>query len=582
MNIAMFYIILLIISGITIIILGVYGWRQRSRYAGQLFLAAVACLFIWVTAIIFEMLSTTLPTKVFWANIAIIGTSYVSVFLLLVVLEYTEKKGNWKQYSPFLFIVPTITNVVVWTNTWHHCWQGEPLLNETINFSPLIDDYQIWFYGIHILYNIILFLVSFLLLIQKLGVSKGVYRRQIWILLISILLPLIAEGFYLVGIGLGTGQSFTPIILAVSGILLTVTLSRHHFLDLMPIARDTLIETMSDAMLAIDEQSRIMDLNPSMQTVLNTSAEDVIGQHINTLLPELEVVYDEIETQQALTLERNGIQTQYDLQVSPLQSSDKNITGQLIVLHDITHRVRMENDLRLQNEELKAFSHTVAHDLRNPLALIFGFNELLSNILTDNDDPQVEEILGIIDKATHTMDSIIESLLLLARVRQESIALQKLDMTGILAEVMERLRFSISEVKATIIQPDSWPDVVGYAPWVEEVWVNYISNGLKYGGQPPHLTLGFTAQEDDMIYFWVQDDGVGIDPSDQETLFTEFTRLNTTEAEGHGLGLSIVRRIITRLNGSVGVESIIDEGSKFYFSLPVTAVSEPYTEYPAI
>ncbi len=578
----MSYIILLIISDIVMIALAIYGWRQRSRYIARLFLATVACLFIWITAVTLECLSTTLPSKLFWSNIAFLGTTYLPMLWFLVILEYTKHKESWRRYYPLLFIVPTITNVIIWTNTWHHWWQGAPLLDVRADFLPLIDDYQLWFYTIQVWYSFAFFLVSCLLLVQKLRVSRGVYRRQIWILLVSTVLPMFSEAINLAGIISGTGLSPTPIVLAVSGILLTVIFSQDRFLDLMPVARDTLFEKMNDSMLAIDEQCRIVDLNPSMQFLLNTSPEDAIGQYINTFIPEwdldLTTICDEIKTHHEITIERNDIQRQYDLQISPLQSSGRDVTGQMIVLHDITHRVRMENDLRLQNEELKAFSHTVAHDLRNPLALISGFNELLSNMLTDNNDPQVEEVLGIIDKTTHTMDGIIDSLLLLAQVREENITLQNIDMVAIVAEVMERLQFSILEAEATVIQPDNWPDVIGYAPWVEEVWVNYISNGLKYGGQPPQLKLGFTAQEDDMVRFWVQDDGLGIELSDQASLFTEFTRLDTIQAEGHGLGLSIVRRIVTRLGGSVGVDSTVGEGSRFYFNLPITAVSEPLTK----
>lgn len=581
------YIVLLVVADITIIALIVYAWQQRSRHIARLFMHAVVCLFIWITMTILEYLSVTLATKLFWADVAFLGVTYVSVFWLLVVLEYTEYKGAWERYHPLLFVIPTITNLLIWTNPWHHWWRGVPLLDVTTKPLPLVDyDYQFWFYNVHALYSLVLFTTSWLLLVQKLNVSKGVYRRQIWILLIATSLPLISEALYISGLSLITELSPTPIAFAISGMLLTVTLFRYRFLDLMPVARDILVENMSDAMLVIDEQDRVADLNLSMQTLLNVTLEDAIGQPINTVLPECEMelatVCNETDARQEITIERDGVRFEYDLQISSLHASTDELTGRLIVMHDITDRVHLENSLRLQNDELKAFSHTVAHDLRNPIALVVGFNEILSELLEDNEDPQVHELLEMTGKTAYRMDDIIEALLLLARVRQEDIALQELEMAEIVSEVMERLQFSIVEAEATIVQADRWPDVVGYAPWVEEVWVNYVSNGLKYGGDSPHLTLGYTVQEEGMVHFWVQDDGPGIEPSHQARLFTEFTRLNTIEVEGHGLGLSIVRRIIDRLNGSVGVESTVGEGSKFYFSLPITAVSEPSTEYQVV
>jgi signal transduction histidine kinase len=103
---------------------------------------------------------------------------------------------------------------------------------------------------------------------------------------------------------------------------------------------------------------------------------------------------------------------------------------------------------------------------------------------------------------------------------------------------------------------------------LEEVWVNYLSNGLKYGGQPPRLELGAAVQADGLVRFWVRDNGPGLSPEAQTRLFTEFTRLDRTRAQGHGLGLSIVRRIMEKLSGQFGVESSPGQGSLFYFSLP--------------
>jgi signal transduction histidine kinase len=109
---------------------------------------------------------------------------------------------------------------------------------------------------------------------------------------------------------------------------------------------------------------------------------------------------------------------------------------------------------------------------------------------------------------------------------------------------------------------------VGYAPWVEEVWVNYLSNGIKYGGQPAQLQLGATSLPDGMIRFWIKDNGQGLTPEDQAQLFTPFTQLGHVRTNGHGLGLSIVQRIIKRLNGQVGVTSQVGVGSTFTFTLP--------------
>jgi signal transduction histidine kinase len=111
---------------------------------------------------------------------------------------------------------------------------------------------------------------------------------------------------------------------------------------------------------------------------------------------------------------------------------------------------------------------------------------------------------------------------------------------------------------------------LGYAGWVEEVWVNYISNAIKYGNKPPRVELGATPQPDGMIRFWVRDNGPGLSPEQQAKLFTPFTQLSPIRATGYGLGLSIVARIMDKLGGQVGVESegIAGRGSLFYLLRP--------------
>jgi len=96
---------------------------------------------------------------------------------------------------------------------------------------------------------------------------------------------------------------------------------------------------------------------------------------------------------------------------------------------------------------------------------------------------------------------------------------------------------------------------MGHAPWIEQVWINYISNALKYGGRPPRVELGADPPSDGAVRFWVRDNGPGFTPEEQARLFTPFTRLAQMSVEGHGLGLSIVQRIVDKLGGQVSAEA---------------------------
>jgi two-component system sensor histidine kinase/response regulator len=141
------------------------------------------------------------------------------------------------------------------------------------------------------------------------------------------------------------------------------------------------------------------------------------------------------------------------------------------------------------------------------------------------------------------------------------------------AEALLGLANIVEQYQADIRISPGWTTALGHAPWVEVVWANYISNAIKYGGRPPHIELGATAQDDGMVRFWVRDRGAGLTPEEQTRLFTPFTRLDQVHVKGHGLGLSIVRRIVEKLGGQVGVESRVGQGSVFSFTLPGCSVS---------
>jgi sensor domain CHASE-containing protein/signal transduction histidine kinase len=235
-------------------------------------------------------------------------------------------------------------------------------------------------------------------------------------------------------------------------------------------------------------------------------------------------------------------------------------------------------ELERHNAELDAFAHTVAHDLKNPLSGLTAFSTMLE---TDGSDMAKDEILQdirVISRNARRVGNIIDELLLLASVRKQAeVECKPLDMAPIAAEAQERLRGMIAQHQGKVTAPDEWPVAVGYGPWVQEVWVNYISNALKYGGQPPCVELGATVQ-DGKVRFWVRDNGEGLTKEDQENLFTEFTRLHQVRAEGYGLGLSIVRRIVEKLGGDAGVESEVGVGSVFYFTLPADEPQNTYAE----
>ncbi len=242
---------------------------------------------------------------------------------------------------------------------------------------------------------------------------------------------------------------------------------------------------------------------------------------------------------------------------------------------DITERRQAEarlretnTELQARNADLDAFAHSVAHDIKNPLHIIIGYAELLTlNIGQSREDALAA--LKSIQKHALKINNITDSLMLLAEVRQRTLDLQPIDMAAILGEVWLRV-MHLLDGQVEVRLPNGWPPALGYAPWIEEVWVNYLTNALKYASRPGCIELGATPEPDGLIRFWIRDDGPGIAPTEQAHLFTAFYQTSRARRGGHGLGLSIVKRIVERLGGTVSVSSsgVPGEGSTFSFTLP--------------
>lgn len=221
--------------------------------------------------------------------------------------------------------------------------------------------------------------------------------------------------------------------------------------------------------------------------------------------------------------------------------------------------------LEERNRDLESFAGIVAHDVRSPISTMMGYAYLLEMEAT----PEQVEIVRPIIRGGEDVLKIVDSLLMFATTSRDDVETTPMEMGQLVDDVLQRLEKEIADKNGSVMRSERpYPTVLGKAEWVAEVWANYISNAIKYGGTPPVITLGWDEAENDYIRFWVQDNGDGLTAEQTGKLFVKYERLGTEKAAGTGLGLTIVQRIIQKLNGEVGVKSEIEQGSCFYFTLP--------------
>lgn len=551
------------------VFVAVFAWRRREEPAAKYLFFAMVGLVWWAGTYAIFWTDFWSPSPFFWLDMTYFGVSVSITFFFLFSLEYTNSK-RWltRPLKALLIAEPLVALTLLWTDPWH----GLYFAGKRIAGSTAILDGGLPFW-LHLAYLWGLLIAALLLLWQMRQRIPALFRNQLHFIIIASLIPWVGTLIGIFGLNPWPGLDLTPVAFTISGIMYATTFYRYDFLSIMPIARDRLIDMMPEGVIVLDANDKVIDLNPSVQVLL-TEGEERIEMSIGGV-PEgplwqkvSKVGLDGKIVQQEMVVGEGEGARHLDIHVSPLFADNGRFSGRLFMVRDITHTKQLEAALKRKNKELEAFTRIVAHDLKSPLGVILGYSEMLYSDKALSKNPTHSEMLHKIETTSQKMAEIIDNLLMLAYVEQKDIKLEPLSMGKIVEQALLRNSQLIETKMAEIILPESWPEAVGQAVWVEEVWANYISNGLKYGGKRPLLVLGTDVQADGMVRFWVKDNGPGIPQSEQHRLFKEFSRLGDGRIAGHGLGLSIVKKIVTRLNGNVGVESHEGKGTLFYFTLP--------------
>jgi len=322
-------------------------------------------------------------------------------------------------------------------------------------------------------------------------------------------------------------------------------------------------------------------MNPAALGLAETALLLSIGKAVQVIFPATANMFNRYnghdEITEVVTVSSKGTQRYFEGRLYPLDAAGKRPVGHLLWLEDITQRKATESEREQLIADLNAYAHTVAHDLKNPIAIIAGYTDMILDPEQPLSDSERLEALAQVRRTSFKMRAIIDELLLLSSVRtQSTVAITPLDMEQIVKEALHRMEPFLKDSGAKVTVQTEWPVALGYAAWIEEVWVNLLSNAIKYGGTPPEIEIR-AETKNEHVHFSIQDNGHGLTVDEQSKLFREFSRLSERDAEGHGIGLSIVRRIIEKLDGEVGVNSEIGKGSTFYFVLPGAHKDAPTT-----
>jgi PAS domain S-box-containing protein len=347
---------------------------------------------------------------------------------------------------------------------------------------------------------------------------------------------------------------------------------------------------------------RYLLVNDWLAGLNGISADDHLGRRISEIIPEIAAAGVELQLRSVIKTGKPIVGGSVDAETSanpgqirsfqhnyfPVQSDDRKIIGVSCVVEDITDRKRAEAALLktkqnleevnkdldskvellgIKNTELEAYDHTIAHSLKTSLSASIHVLQILSNFNADNLNEEQIQLLRRAHTDLENAGESVDALLMLSTISDEQVEPKPLDMKRLVHEALRQLENERLSVQAIVQMPDTWLPAAGHAPWVGEVWLNYLSNAFKYCGPPVILDLGCLPDGPDSVCYWVRDNGKLLTQAEREQLFVPFFRLHHNRNNGHGLGLTIVQRVVEKLGGIAGVDTL-DGGNRFFFTLP--------------
>lgn len=584
-----------ILTAIVTFLVGLLAW-QRKAVIGSSELAMLShsisfCAFF----LTIESSVTTQDAKVFWSQMSYLTGSLIPVFYFTFATRFTDmiRFKNMK-FGWFLFVFPFISIVMAFTNKYHYLlWSGFSPIDPKTNLMEYYHGY--WFWIGYAMYNYVLLFMATYQLARFILRNKfnRKYRQQSILILCAGLFPWLASIFYLLRITPFNGLDITTISTSLSAVLFTWAILRGHLLNLVPVARETLMETLPLGIIALDQKNRIQDINLEARSCLKLKEDGLLGLTLEqaamtndmSIDPAtnllLDAIYDAEPDQRVDVATEKG-----PVSYRVTKKTIKGVSGsRLVSIRDITDEVKQQEELKLakkkaeESDKLKsAFLANMSHEIRTPMNSIIGFISLLQE--EDLTDVEKSEYLDIVrsngDRLLSTLNDIVD----ISKIEsgQAVINYSDFDINEVLINTHSLFRQEADQRQLDFPRPGIILPTVSYIRSDKEkvysIVTNLVKNALKYTSRG-FVKLDCSVSEGE-LFITVKDSGIGIPPVKQQAVFERFVQVDSSKKssyDGAGLGLSITKAFVEMLGGSIMLDSEEGQGSTFFVRLPVEPVN---------
>ncbi len=588
----MLYVSPLYAAAVVSVAIALLARRRRSTPGATAFALLMAAAGEWALTYALSLMHTGQELQLFWVKIRYVGIVIVPGAWLIFALLQTGR-GKWvtRCLLILLMIEPLAILLLIWTNGFHKLYWAE-IIQRQLGPFVVIDAVPGIFYWVHVVYSYLLISLGSFMLIQKVVRSPHLYRWQSLAVLLGAIGPLIGDVLSTFGLlPVLSWLDMTPFFFTLTGLAMMWGIFRFRLLDIVPVARDTIIESMSDGVLVLDDENRIVDINPVAEGIISLTASEVVGQPAEKVLscwPDLVERYRSVpETHTGIAVGEGVVRRYFDLRISPLRDWRRRLAGRLIVLRDITDRKEMESELQRAKEIAEAanqaktdFISVVTHELRSPMSAIHGSATLLADQGAGPIGEEQAEFLEIINVNIKRMVALVTDLNDVSRIESGRIrlAFNAIPVAQVVADVVHSTQAQLEEKRHTLnlFVADDLPPVWGDRTRLGQILTNLVSNACKFTPECGEITIRAECVANQgnpsLVHVSVKDNGLGIRPKNQERIFQKFFRSTDeeiSEIPGSGLGLSIAKHLVEMQGGRIWFESEFREGTNFHFTVPV-------------